>query len=113
MRKLKTPDVFNAFRMIKKANLREEIKPILKQVANSELTIEDMGIDGILGVIEILTENKSEKAFYEVLTGPFEMTVEEVEELDLMVFVDNLEALAKENDLKRFFTLLAGLISKS
>ena len=113
MRKIKTSDVFNALRMIKKANLREEIKPILKQAINSELSIEDMGIDGILGVVEILTENKSEKAFYEVLAGPFEMAAEEVEELDLMLFVDNIETLVKENDLNRFFTLLAGLISKS
>lgn len=112
MRKLQTSDVFNAMRLIKKANLREEIKPLLKMAGSGELKVEDVGITGILSLIEILTEKKCEQAIYEVLAAPFEMTVKEVEEMDLIAFAESLEKLAKENDLKRFFTLLAGLNSK-
>jgi hypothetical protein len=112
MRKLQTSDVFNAMRLIKKANLKEEIKPVLKMAAAGEMNVEDVGIEGILSLIEILAEKKSEQAIYDVLAGPFEMEPKDVEKMDLNVLADNLDALAKENDLKRFFSLLAGLLGK-
>jgi len=112
MRKLQTSDVFNAMRLIKKANLKEEIKPLLKRISTGEFNIEDAGIEGILGFIEILSEKKSEQAIYEVLSGPFEMDAKNVETMELGSLADSIEALAKENDLKRFFTLLAGLLGK-
>ena len=62
--------------------------------------------------MEILAEKKSEQAIYEVLSGPFEMDPKQIEQMDLVPLAENLEKLAKENDLKRFFTLLAGLNSK-
>ena len=76
------------------------------------MKVEDVGIEGILSLIEILAEKKCEQAIYEVLAGPFEMAPKEVEQMDLIALAENLETLAKENDLKRFFTLLAGLLSK-
>ncbi|HCP14821.1 MAG TPA: hypothetical protein DIT32_03460 [Peptococcaceae bacterium] len=112
MRKLQTQDIFNTFRIIKKANLKEEIKPIIKMAGSGELNIEDVGIEGILGVIEIMTESKAEQAIYEVLSGPFEMDPAKIRHMDLIELAANLETLSKENDLKRFFTLLAGLLSK-
>jgi len=112
MRKLQTQDVFAAMRAISKADLKEEIKPLLKKASAGEVNVEDVGIEGILGLIEIFSQNKSEKAIYEVLAGPFETTAKEVEQMDLLILVENLEMLTKENDLKRFFTLLAGLITK-
>lgn len=112
MRKLITQDVFNALRAIKKANLREELKPILKLAGSGNLNIEDVGLEGMLSVIEIFSEKKSEKAIYEVLSGPFEKTVEEIENMNLIDLAENLEAIVGENDIKRFFTLLAGLNSK-
>jgi hypothetical protein len=112
MRKLQTPDVFNALRAISKANLKEEIKPIIKKAIEEKMNIEDAGIEGVLSMLDFLSQHKCEQAFYEVLSGPFEMTADEVKKLDLVIFVDNIETLSKENDLKRFFTLLAGLITK-
>lgn len=112
MRKLQTSDLFSALRLIRKANLKEEIKPILKMAGSGQMEVEDVGIEGILSVIEILSEKKSEQAIYEVLSGPFEMEPEQIEKMDLCTLVERLETLARENDLKRFFTLLAGLNSK-
>lgn len=112
MRKLQTSDIFNTLRLIKKVDLKEELKPVIKMAADKELKIEDVGITGILSVIEILTEKKAEQGMYEILAGPFEMTAKEVEKLELDELVINIETLAKENNLKRFFSLLAGLISK-
>jgi hypothetical protein len=112
MRKLQTQDVFAAMRAISKANLKEEIKPLLKKASDGETNIEDVGIEGILGMIEIFSQKKSEQAIYEVLAGPFEVTAKEIETMDFVTLAENLETLGKENDLKRFFTLLAGLITK-
>lgn len=112
MRKLQTQDVFATMRAIKRANLKEGIKPIIMKVSNEGLALEDAGLEGILGLIEIFAEKKSEQAIYEVLAGPFETTAEEIETMDLIILVENLEKLSKENDLQRFFTLLAGLITK-
>ena len=113
MRKLKMSDIFTAMRVIKKAGLKEEIKPLIRTAGSGELNVEDVGIEGILTMIEILSEKKSEQAIYEVLAGPFEMTPEEVQNLDLDRLQDLLGDLAKENDLKRFFISLSGLLSKN
>jgi hypothetical protein len=112
MRKLQTPDVFNALRAISKANLKEEIKPIIKKAIEEKMNLEDAGIEGVLSMIDFISQNRCEQAFYEVLSGPFEMAADEVRKLDLVIFADNLETLAKGNDLKRFFTLVANMIIK-
>ncbi|WP_313413136.1 hypothetical protein [Sedimentibacter sp.] len=112
MRKLQTQDVFAAMRAISKANLKEEIKPLLKKASAGEVDVEDVGIEGILNLIEIFSKQNSEYAIYEVLAGPFEMTPGAVKQMDILMLANYLETLSKENDLKRFFTLLAGLITK-
>jgi len=112
MRKLQTSDIFNTLRLIKKANLKEEIKPILQMASEGDLNVKEVGINGILGVLEILSEKKAEHAIYEVLAGPFEITPEQVEQMDILTLTENIETLIGENDLKRFFTLLAGMNSK-
>lgn len=113
MRKLQTTDVFNAMRLIKKANLKEEIKPYLKLAASGRISPEDIGIESILGLIETLSEQKSESAIYEVLAPPFEMTPEEVAKMEIEPFIEALQTLAKENNIKVFFTSLSGLIGKN
>lgn len=110
MRKLQPPDLFNAMRIIRKAGIKEELKPVIRLAASGEFSIQDVGIEGILTIIETLAEKKSEQAIYEFISGPFEMTVKEIESMDLIQLAENLETLAKENDLKLFFTLLAGFL---
>lgn len=112
MRKLQTKDVFSALRLIKRANLKEELKPVIALAAKGEMKVEDIGIEGMLTVIEIFSAAKSEHAIYEFLAEPFEMTPEEVEGMDLCTLAESLERLAKENNLKNFFTILQGLITK-
>ena len=113
MRKLQTSDVFAALRAIKKANLKEELKPIIKQAASGEMNLEDVGITGILSILEIASEKKAEGAVYEFLAGPFEKTAKEIETLDLEELLDGLAELGRENNLRRFFTALAGMMSKN
>jgi len=112
MRKLKTTDVFEALRLIKKANLKEELRPVIASVAEGSMSIENIGISGILSVVEIFTEKKAEKAIYEFLSGPFEMTVAQIEDLPLAELAKNFVALAEENDLKNFFGILQAMSTK-
>lgn len=112
MRKLQTKDIFQAIRLIVKSNLKEELRPVLAKASDSEMSVRDIGVDGILTVMEVLVEKKCENAFYEFLAGPFESTPEEVEELGLCELAEQLERLAEENDLRGFFTQLGGLITK-
>ena len=64
-------------------------------------------------VVEIFAENKCEQMIYGLLAGPFEMKPEEVAGLELDVLAEKLEQLGKENDIRRFFTVLSGLLSKT
>lgn len=112
MRKLQTRDVFNALRLIKKAELKEEIKPVVRLAADGNLDIADIGIEGVLTIIEIFTEKKAESAIYDFLAGPLEKDASEVEQMELMELVESLKQLSEENDLKVFFTILSGMITK-
>ena len=112
MRKLKTFDVFNMLRTIKKAGLKEELKPYFRLAADGKLDIEDIGIETVLGLMEITSEQRSEDAIYDFLAGPFEMDPEEVANLDLDKLVTMLSQLAEENNLEVFMRAVSGLISK-
>lgn len=112
MRKLQTSDLFQALRLIKKVNLKDEIKPMLTMAASGEKDVTDIGIEGILSMIEIFTEKNSETAIYEFLAGPFEMTGKEIGQMDPCSLIEQLEKLAQENDLHHFFMVLQGMITR-
>lgn len=109
MRKLKTTDVFATMRIIKKTGMKEDLIPLIKKATAENL--EDIGIEGFLTIIEILSEKNSEKAIYEVLAGPFEMTAKEVENLELDELAKLLEQLGNENNVKNFFKALSSVIT--
>ena len=73
MRKLKTSDIFAALRVINKAGVKEDLVPVIRQLSEQEKTIEDVGIIGMLTVIETLSGTKAEQAIYDFLSGPLEM----------------------------------------
>lgn len=111
MRKLQTKDIFSALRLIQKVNLKKEIKPIFAMAARGDAKVEDVGLEGILTFIETLSASKAESAIYEFLSEPFEMEPEAVRAMGICALAEHLEQLAKENDLKNFFTILQGLIT--
>lgn len=112
MRKLNTSDIFAALRVIRAANLREEIKPLLKRAAEGSASLEDVGIDGIISAMEMMAEKKAERAVYEVLSGPLEISADEVAALDILDFAQKVEQIAKENDLKAFFGYVSGILGR-
>ena len=124
MRNLNTRDVFQFARMIKDLGLKEEIKEVsvkataalntqaikVEEEENAEGGAEDngnmlesIGMDMLLGLLEKLTEKKSEEAFYKFLSGPFEIPSEEIGGLDPL---DLIESLIKIADVQRWKSFL-------
>lgn len=102
MRKLKTRDVPAFCRCLKKLGLKDKIREVAKK-ANSIGDIWDGGFDFIWDLFDVATELDGEAVIYEFLAGPFEMTAEEVADLDFDVLGANIKQLAAENDLASFF----------
>lgn len=111
MQKIKTADLFKAARLVQKSNMKEELKPIIKIAASESVDVADLGIEGMLTIIETLSQKNMEDAIYDLLSGPFEMTPEDVGNMELEELAEKLEVLAKENNLKGFFTHLSSLIT--
>lgn len=111
MRKINTQDVFAAVRAVKTAGLREELRPVIKDASEKGLSVEEIGIDGLLTIVEAMTAQKSENAIYEVLSGPLEMPVEQIAKMPFDELLELLLRLSQENDIKRFFTLASRLIT--
>jgi len=112
MRKIKTTDVFSAMRLIQRSGLKEKFVPVIKSAAETEDDVVGVGIIGVLSVIEVFAEAQCESMVYDWLSGPLEKSPEEIADMDLDVLTENLEELGRENDLKRFFTALSGLLTK-
>lgn len=113
MRKLNTSDVFAMARVVRASGMREELRGLIKQAAETDAKVEDVGIDGFLTILEALAEKKAEAAIYEVLAGPFQTTAQEVASMQLDELMENLKRLVEENDLTRFFTWLSGILGKN
>lgn len=109
MRKLKTSDIPSLCRSLKKLGLKEEFKKIAQE-ANGIQDVWDRGFEFIWKLFDVATEAEGEGAIYEFLAGPFEMTAQEVEDLDLDTLIANCKQLAAENNLGAFFKSAARLM---
>ena len=106
MRKLKTTDIPVLCRCLKKVGMKDQFRTIAQE-ANSIKEAWERGFDLVWGLFDAATEESGEAILYEFLAGPFEMTPEEVKDLDLDVFFESLQQLAAENNLARFFKFAA------
>ena len=122
MRKLIASDIFAALRVVsaieKKQGIETTIKDLVKNAENETKADGDdktakernddfivrVGVSGVFKIIEIATEARVEGRVYEFLSGPFEMTPADVQNMPLPDFVENVTRLTKENDLSSFFT---------
>ncbi len=109
MRKLKTSDIPVFCRCLKKIGLKEQFQAVAKDADNAK-DIWDKGFDLVWYVFDAATEKAGETAIYSFLAGPFEMSEDEVANLDLDVLFENLQQLATENNLTVFFKSAAKLM---
>lgn len=106
MRKLKTSDIPSLCRSLKKLGLKEKFKELAQQ-ADNMADVWSRGFDLVWDLFDAATEARGEGAIYDFLAGPFEMTAEEVADLDLEILMANCQQLAAENNLANFFKFAA------
>jgi hypothetical protein len=106
MRKLKTSDIPAFCRCLKKLGVKDKIQTVAKE-ANNVRDVWDQGFDLIWGIFDLATEADGENALYSFLAGPFEMTPQDVANLDLEALFANMQQLAEENNLLHFFKFAA------
>ena len=109
MRKLKTADIPVLCRCVKRLGMKDKIREIA-QAADNIQDVWSFGFDFIWELFDIATEKEGEEAIYEFLAGPFEMTPEEVRDLDLDVMMANIQQMVQENNLISFFKSAAALM---
>lgn len=102
MRKLVTKDLFEFCRCIRKIGIKEEVKKIGLE-ANNIKDISERGFEMIYTIFEIATEKKAEKEIYKFLSGPFEKTAEEIENMELTELAEGIEDIADVKTWKLFF----------
>ena len=106
MRKLKTYDIPIFCRCVKKLGLKEQIKEVA-QKANTVKDVWTFGFDFVWNLFDIATEQAGESCLYEFLSGPFEMTPEEVRDLDMDILLENIQHMVQNNNLAAFFKFAA------
>ena len=102
MRNLKTSDIFEFARCLRKIGIKEELKKVGIQ-ANNIRDITSLGFDVLYDLFELATEKQGETALYEFLSKPFEMTVEEIENMDIDKLFEGVAQLANADTWKCFF----------
>lgn len=121
MRKLNVQDLFNFTKVMKAADLKKELQPLIVKGKNSTESSEDevklsedaikqIGLEAILTVIEACGNAGVEKGLYKFLSGPFEMEEKEIATMSIESLFERLQQLAKENNLSRFFKNAANLM---
>lgn len=131
MRKLNITDAFSAYRMIGVLGYRNMLvettnaydhfqREVKKRKKRGEKIDEDAmlkqaGVVVIAKIMDAISADKRfEKAFYEFVSGPLEMSVEEIKQLQPVKFFNLLIELAKNegvDEIKAFFKSLLSLIS--
>lgn len=106
MRKLKTRDIPAACRCIKRLGVKDELLEVA-QNADSVKDAWSRGFEFIWRIFDLATEREGETEIYTFLAGPFELTPEEVGDMDMADLIAALKQLAAENDLKSFFDSVA------
>ena len=109
MRKLKTSDIPSFCRCLKKLGVREQFRAIAAE-ANTAKDVWDRGFDLVWGIFDAATEQGGENALYDFLAGPFEMTSQEVADLDLGKLFAGLQQLIEDENIVTFFKFAAQLM---
>ena len=115
MRKLNNHDVFMAFRVMKKIGIKEELVELAKAIQNT-VNVQDqttIGAKLILSVLANAGDEEAEKAVFEFLAGPMEVSAEEWATMDLEKSREMIVEMIKMNDLegwRAFFTSAVSLL---
>lgn len=108
MRKLNLGDVFKCARMIKRLEIKEEVKHLLTKISKkSEEEDKDataVGVEFVFDLLEIFTTEEAEKELYAFISGPLDVSEQEVRAYDLDKFATAILDIASVESWKIFFS---------
>lgn len=119
MRQLKSTDIFAALRVVKEIGIKEEMKEFaqaLQKGSVSEKTQREIGAELIFGILGNAGSPSAENAVFRFLSGPMEISVEELRDMDALDFAKQIGEFVTSIDIeawKAFFTSLVGQMKKS
>lgn len=103
MRKLQGKDLFTVSRILKKANIKEELVSMMAGVTN-EADAGKVGLKAFLTLIEACGNDGVDAEVFKFLDDVLE--VKGTKTMDLFDLIELIKQLAAENDLKRFLSLV-------
>lgn len=86
-RKANVGDLFNVARVLNELDVKSDIVSICEGTG----TIQEKGFDVIFNILNKASQKDVEKRIYDVLSGPFEMTAQEVEKVDIDTLIQLCE----------------------
>lgn len=100
MKKLTVKDIAPAIKLVNAINCTKELKEIITKADDAE----NAGVEIIGLILTKYAENpKAEKKLAEFLSRPFEMSPEEVLDLDIDSFMNGLKEMGGIGSLTNFF----------
>lgn len=117
MRKLGIKDAFSVARIIKAADIKQEIVTFANQISErkklgEKLKVEDVGIEFFVTIITSVSSKEVENQFYELYADLKGVTPDEVSSYELGTVKADIKQLIETNDLKNFFQSASYLNSK-
>lgn len=118
MRKLNTADVFLFCRLVKATEAREQLRGIVSAAAKQKeggnaVDVTQVGVDGLLAIVEAAVEPRAEAMVYQFLSGPLECGPDDVKAMPLDELLPALKVLAAMNNLSGFFDSVSGILGKA
>jgi len=104
MRTLQNTDIFAFGRIIKKANIKEEIKKI---ATDKDTTEESLGFDLLFILFTNCSDKEVEEEIFTFLASLFEEDIETVKKSDPIETIEKLKNVADWEKWKSFFSLTA------
>lgn len=104
MRKINTQDVFKFARILKAAEINDALVDLVTEGKKKNADVEAIGIKAFFSIASACGNPKLEGEFYDLFGGIVGKSPEEVKEQDLDVTISEIGQIAKENDLKSFFS---------
>lgn len=114
MRKLTLPDAFAFARILKAADIKNEIVNFSKEIISrknkkQEININEIGLEFVVTLITAAADVKVEEKIYSFLASVCEMDVENIKKLNISQIKEIISEIIAENDLKTFFQSASAL----
>lgn len=108
MRKLGLKDAFALSRIIKSADIKNELIKFVSNVNSNKkdgktLDVEEVGIEFLLVLLEAVSDTKIEQEFYKLYGDIKGISEIEASEIDFETFAKDIRQIIKDNDLTSFF----------